>query len=392
MAKGGFKARGLKGGNSNGGSNVDWKAIHDQVDEGTHGARISVMIDLGMHKEGMALGGKGQTGFLTMEDAEQWLEEAKKTYGAKHAVFKDGDPDVEDADDVDLDDKIKTLVLEEDGSWSVSKEDPEYVVQANEYGGEREYQELAIFADLTENPVDYGETIGVKPFRVLLNRRWMQEINGFQLKKSPPAKKGDPWTVKGNTKLAELATATGHKDLLEVDLEDADWSEMLGEAFNLAIEKSGDEGQYLNIGKCVSVKRKKNKATGKIEVEEVEDLEHEAVLITFEDVTVEDLELAHIRGDIIKKIKTATDYKGSQMQKAIEEFEARQKAKGSDKKAKEDDVDDSNDDDDDVDEKPARKVNKVEKTKTKPKTQPKEEKPADEDNDGQNDNDEDWED
>lgn len=385
MAKG-FKARGLKGGNS-GGSNVDWKAIHDQVDEGTHGARISVMIDLGMHKEGMALGGKGQTGFLTMEDAEQWLEEAKKTYGSKHAVFKDGDPEIEDADEVELDDKIKTLVLEEDGSWTVTDEAPEYVVQANEYGGEREYQELAIFADLTENPVDYGEEIGVKPFRVMLNRRWMQEINGFQLKKSPPAKKGDPWTVKGNTKLAELATATGHKDLLEVDLEDADWSEILGEAFNLAIEKSGDEGQYLNIGKCVSVKRKKNKTTGKIEVEEVEDLEHEAILITFDDVTVEELEQAHIRGDIIKKIKSATDYKGSQMQKAIEEFEARQKAKGSSKKTEDDD---NQDGDDDEDEKPNRKVNKVDKTKSK---KPKEEKPEDNDDDAddqQDDSDQDW--
>lgn len=381
MAKG-FKARGLKGGNSNAQSNVDWKAIHDQVDEGTQGARISVIVDLGMHKESMALGDKGQTGFLTQEYAEQWIEEMKKTYGEKHAVFKNGDPDIEDAEDVDVGKYTKTIQLEEDGTWEVVDESPEYIIEANEYGGEREYQELAMFADLTENPVDYGAEIGTKAFRTMLNRRWMGEVNGFQLKKSKPAQKDGVWTIKGNTKLAELASATGHKDLLECDLEDADWSEMLGEAFNITIEKSGDEGQYLNIGKCVALKKKKGV------LEEVEDLEQEAILITFDDVTVEELEKAHIRGDIIKKIKKASDYKGSQMQKAIEEFEARQKAKAKDSKGSDSDADA---DEDDEDEKPARKVNKVNKASgAKKATKPKAEEPEDES--GEDSNEESWED
>ena len=380
MAKG-FKARGLKGGNSNAQSNVDWKAIHDQVDEGTQGARISVIVDLGMHKETMALGDKGQTGFLTQEDAEQWIEEMKKTYGEKHSVFKSGDPDIEDAEDVEVGKYAKTIQLEEDGTWEVVDESPEFIIEANEYGGEREYQELAMFADLTENPVDYGEDIGTKAFRVMLNRRWMGEVNGFQLKKSKPAQKDGVWTIKGNTKLAELVSATGHKDLLECDLEDADWSEMLGEAFNITIEKSGDDGQYLNIGKCVALKKKKGV------LEDVEDLEQDAILLTFDDVTVEELELAHIRGDIIKKIKKASDYKGSQMQKAIEEFEARQKAKAKPAPKDSDDADE----DEDEEEKPARKVNKVTKaTAGKKTTKPKAEEKEDSEGNDEDSNEESW--
>ena len=380
MAKG-MKARGLKGGNSNAQSNVDWKAIHDQVDEGTQGARISVIVDLGMHKETMALGDKGQTGFLTQEDAEQWIEEMKKTYGEKHAVFKNGDPDIEDAEDVDVGKYTKTIQLEADGTWEVVDESPEYIIEANEYGGEREYQELAMFADLTENPVDYGEDIGTKAFRVMLNRRWMGEVNGFQLKKSKPAQKDGVWTIKGNTKLAELASATGHKDLLECDLEDADWSEMLGEAFNITIEKSGDDGQYLNIGKCVALKKKKGV------LEDVEDLEQDAILLTFDDVTVEELELAHIRGDIIKKIKKASDYKGSQMQKAVEEFEARQKAKAKPASKDSDDADE----DEDEEEKPARKVNKVTKaTAGKKTTKPKAGEKEDSEGNDEDSNEESW--
>jgi CheY-like chemotaxis protein len=44
--------------------------------------------------------------------------------------------------------------------------------------------------------------------------------------------------------------------------------------------------------------------------------------ISFEDVTVESLKAAGIRGSIIKKIKQANNYQGSKMQKAIEAYEA----------------------------------------------------------------------
>lgn len=388
MAKG-MKARGLKGGNSNGAPSVDWKAIHDQVDEGTQGARISVMVDLGMHTEGMFLSAKGQTGFTSEEDAEQWIKEMKTKYGVKHDVFKGGVPEVEDADDVEIGKYTKTVELSEDGEWLVTKDDPEYIVSANEFGGEREYQELAIFADLTECPVDYGPETGEKPFRVLLNGHFNKKVKGFVLKKSAPNDKDGVWTVKSNTKLNELATATGNKGLIEVDLEEADWSEMLGCGFNVTIEKAGDEGQYLNVGKCVALKRKKNKATGEFEVEELEDLEGEPILLTFDGVTVEDLEAAHLRIDVINKIKEANDYKGSDMQTAIEEFEKRKKAAFKAKSTKSDDSDDGEGDDEGEAKKTTSKVTKVVKEKVKPKD--KVEKNSDPEEDTSETDEDDWE-
>ena len=313
----GMKARGLKGGNG-GGSNVDWSAINDQVDEGTQSARISVIVDLGMHQEEKNLSEKGQTGFMSQEDAEDYLDEMKKAY-PKHSVFKKGDPDIDEADDVELGKFVKTLERNKKGEWEVVDEDPEWVVAFNEYGGvdkngnPKFYNELAIFADLVDNDVDYGEEIGTKQYRLMLNRRWMGKLVGFQLKPTPPVK-GDIWTIRGNTKLAEIAEATGHKDLLEVNLEDADWSEMLGEGLNIAVEKTGEDGQYIEVGKCVGLKKDRKTK----EVEEVTELDTPAVLITFDDCTLEDLERAHLRVDVINKIKQADDYEGSQIQKAIE--------------------------------------------------------------------------
>lgn len=381
MAKKSLKARGMTGG---GGSDFDFKKLHDQVDEGTQGARISVIVDLGFHLEGMALGGKGHTGFLTEEDAEQWAKEMEVKYKGSQ-VFKDGSLEVEDADDVDFKDTIKTLFLDEDGSWVESDEAPEYIVSANEYGGTKKYQELAMFADLTENIVDYGGTIGEKPFRIMLNRRWNKQVQGFVLKPTKPEKDGQPWTIKGNTKLAELAKATGHKELLECELRDADWTEMAGEAFNITIEKAGDDDQFVNVGKCVTLKKRKG------ELEEVAELENDCIVLLMDDVTVEELEAAFLRKEIVDKIKQATDYQGSAMQKAIVELEKRKKAKAEEDKEDDDNQDDDDDDasDDEPEEKVERKVTKVDKTKGAAKTKPKPKAEPEEEPSGQ-DNDDDW--
>lgn len=428
----GFKARGGKERNNN--SSFDWAALNAQVDEGSHGARIVSIIDLGFHQDATRLGDKGYTAFETMEDAEQFIEDMVEKYGEKNKAFEGGLPEVEDADDSDYDPE-KTKVVKKVGKgdkakWVADEDgDANYVVNINEYGGydkdgkPKLYQEIAIFADCTEMEVDYGEEIGVKPYRVMLNRSFMGDITGFQLKKVPPNEKGGVWTIKGNTKLAEIATATGHKDLLSVDLDDADWSEMLGEGFNLQLTRSGDKDQYINVGKCVSLKKKKNKATGKMEVEEVEELTDEAVAITFDNATVEMLEIAKPRFDVIKKIKSATDYEGSAMQDAVEAYEelmkAKYKAKSKDseydesededeeetpksktkpkaktkpKKVEEepedDDSEDEDNDDSEEEEEPQRKVTKVTKAKTKPKKV--DEEP--EDDDSEDEDDSDWDD
>lgn len=317
-----LKARKLAGNNGGSESNIDWKAINDQVEEGTQGGRISLVVDLGMHKEEMALGEKGQTGFVYEEDAEAWLKQMKAKYKGSKA-FKDGAcPDIQDADEVTIEKNTKTIILNDDGSWEVSEDEPAFIVALNEFGGEREYQELAIFADLTENRVDYGGDIGDKPFRIMLNGQWQGEVKGFPLKKSKPATEGGKWTVKSNSKLAELANATRLKEeLLGVDLEEADWSLLAGKALNIPIVKEGDEGQWIKAGRCVALKVKKGK------VEEVEDLDSEALVISFDDCTVDILREACLRKSIIDKIKKATDYAGSEIESAILALEAEYKAK-----------------------------------------------------------------
>lgn len=376
----GFKARGGKE-RTGGGSSFDWAALNAQIDEGSHGARIFSIIDLGFHQDATRLGDKGYTSFETEDEAEQFIEDMVEKYGEKNKAFEGGLPEIEDAEDSSYDPE-KTKVMKKVGKgekakWVANEDgDANYVVNINEYGGyDRDgkpklYQEIAIFADCTEMEVDYGEEIGVKPYRVMLNRSFKGEITGFQLKKVPPNEKGGIWTIKGNTKLAELATATGHKDLLNVDLDDADWSEMLGEGFNLQLTRSGDKEQYINVGKCVSLKKKKNKATGKMEVEDVEELSEEPVAITFDNATVELLEKAKPRYDVIKKIKTATDYEGSAMQEAVEAYEELMKAKFKNSKSEESEDEDDEDDDEEEEEQTTRKVKKVEKpkaSKAKPK-------------------------
>lgn len=400
----GLKARGIKRNNSDK-PKIDYEAIAAQVDEGSHGARISQIIDLGMHQDSTKLSNKGYTAFETEEEAEQFIEDMIAKYGERHSAFEN-EVEVEDADDVNFDDKKTKLVkLKGKGDkaeWVEAEGDKNFVVKINEYGGydkkgnPLEYQELAIMADLTELEVDYGEEIGIKPYRVLLNKFFKGNINGFQLKKSPPEKDGGVWTVKSNTKLAEIATATGLKSLLQVDLEDADWAEMLGEAMNVSLTKSGDKEQYVNVGKCVALKKKKNRKTGEMEVEEVEELEEEPLLITFDDVTVDILKKAHLRYDIIQKIKSASDYEGSQMQEALEEYEEWLKTQNKSKAKSDDDADADNDDDNDGDEEEVvekRKVTKVTK-KTSAKSKGKkavEPEPDDEDDEpAGDDDDETW--
>lgn len=399
----GLKARGIKRNNSDK-PKIDYEAIAAQVDEGSHGARISQIIDLGMHQDSTKLSNKGYTAFETEEEAEQFIEDMIAKYGERHSAFEN-EVEVEDADDVNFDDKKTKLVkLKGKGDkaeWVEAEGDKNFVVKINEYGGydkkgnPLEYQELAIMADLTELEVDYGEEIGIKPYRVLLNKFFKGNINGFQLKKSPPEKDGGVWTVKSNTKLAEIATATGLKSLLQVDLEDADWAEMLGEAMNVSLTKSGDKEQYVNVGKCVALKKKKNRKTGEMEVEEVEELEEEPLLITFDDVTVDILKKAHLRYDIIQKIKSASDYEGSQMQEALEEYEEWLKTQNKSKAKSDDGADADNDDDNDGDEEEVvekRKVTKVTK-KTPAKSKGKkavEPEPDEDDEPAGDDDDETW--
>lgn len=277
---------------SNGGFDIDFDAIAEQVDEGTQGARVSVIVDLGVQKRGKGVAyGEDDTFTVveTEEEADALINEAIELLGEKVVSDKNLDEILEGDDD--------------------SLEVPFKIYE------KKDAQEIAIFADLTDTVVDYGDKIGEKQFRIMLNPSFKGDIRGFALVPAPPKKKGGVWTFAGNSKLAALATACGRKEILQEGDDNMNIGLVLGEALLINVEK---KGSFINAKGMLPV----------MKGYAVADLDQEAVGITFDSATVELLKAAKLRKGIIEKIKTATNYEGSAMQKAIEALEA---GKGSSK-------------------------------------------------------------
>lgn len=195
--------------------------------------------------------------------------------------------------------------------------------------------QIAIFLDLTSDVVDYGGTLGMKPYRLMLNKSFLGDIDGINFGVGPvrDAKgaviQGRPWNYHPMSIITKLAKATKTTPILE--------------GTNLDLE------QLLNkpLMATVEVKRSEDKngkiddATGKVKVYEnvnfrgvgevpempdgslfpVPECSLKPRVISFDNATLEDVEI--IRRDLRDKIKLANNYAGSQMQKAIEELEAK---------------------------------------------------------------------
>ena len=82
-------------------------------------------------------------------------------------------------------------------------------------------QQVAVFADLVNDTVDYGGTIGKQHYRLLLNKTFAGEITGINFMFVPPkdAKgkiiEGKPWQLHPANILTKLAKATGNTDIIE---------------------------------------------------------------------------------------------------------------------------------------------------------------------------------
>lgn len=234
-------------------------------------------------------------------------------------------------------------------------------------------QQVAIFADLTADKVDYKGDIGVAPYRLLLNKAFKGVLQGINLTTVPPTDakgkriEGRDWTFHPNSTLTKLAKATEREDVLktlDIDL-------LLGCAFmaDVEVKKTEDKNEKKDKDGNVLVYTNVNfKGAAKVPNEEDEDgndigkikvpaLAAPAMSIQFDTATKEQIQF--IRSNIRKQIKLAENYAGSQIQKAIEAFEAEQAEKSDDKGS----------DTPDEDEKPAPKA----KPKTTPKPVPKSE-------------------
>ena len=194
--------------------------------------------------------------------------------------------------------------------------------------------QIAIFLDLTADVVDYGSVIGKQPYRLMLNKSFAGELDGINFTTGPVRDaqgaviQGRPYNYHPMSIITKLAKAAKVDAI--VDGVDLDITQLLNKPLLATVEVKRSEDKN----------GKKDEATGKVrvyenvnfrgvsEVPEIEDgvfmkvpeCQLTPMVISFADATVDDIK--YIRRDVLAKIKTANNYAGSNMQKAIEEFEA----------------------------------------------------------------------
>lgn len=217
-------------------------------------------------------------------------------------------------------------------------------------------KQVVVFADLVNDTVDYGGEIGKAHYRLLLNGTYSGVLKGVVHAINTPPKdakgntiKGGVWTMHPNNLLSKLAKATGMDEVIangainrllnkqfmaQVDVNekesgkmDADGNEIIYKNVNfkgasqVAAVETGEEDENGNMIEAIP---------------EFNQLKVPAMCITFANAKKEHIK--YIRGNIIKMIKLATDYAGSNMEKAIQAFEAERNA------AQNDDSDNGDDD------------------------------------------------
>ena len=192
-------------------------------------------------------------------------------------------------------------------------------------------QQVAVFADLVNDTVDYGGTIGKQHYRLLLNKTFAGEITGINFMFVPPkdAKgkiiEGKEWTLHPANILTKLAKATNNTDVIT----SGNIEELLNAPFMAQVEvKEKDSGKTNDAGEPIIYRNVNYKGCSEVPLDDddqpmqVAELNTEAKCITFQNAKVEDIKF--IRKKLIDMIKLANDYAGSNMEKAIQAFEAQQ--------------------------------------------------------------------
>ena len=144
---------------------------------------------------------------------------------------------------------------------------------------------------------------------------------------------GKAWGLHPANLLTKLAKAVDRSDVIVDEGEyGMDISQLLDLPFMAEVEVKETEGKKKDANDNPIIYRNVNyRGPSKLAMEEDEDgnetpvkvneLKQPARCITFDDATVEDVQF--IRSNLIAMIKTANNYAGSAMQKAIEEYEGK---------------------------------------------------------------------
>lgn len=200
-------------------------------------------------------------------------------------------------------------------------------------------QQVAVFADLVSDTVDYGGDIGKQHYRMLLNNTFAGVLKGVNFTAVPPKDangailEGKPWTLHPANLLTKVAKAVNKPDVItSMDIE-----QLLNEPFMCDVEvNEKDSGKADKDGKPIIYRNVNFKGASKVPMvetgEEDDDgnpievaatiaaLKQPARCVTFDNATADDIQF--IRGNILKVIKLATNYSGSKMEAAVKEFEA----------------------------------------------------------------------
>lgn len=207
---------------------------------------------------------------------------------------------------------------------------PDFEDENGETRPQKPAQQVAVFADLTSDVVDYGGEIGKQPYRICLNKSYKGEVEGINFTFVPPRDgdgnmiEGKPWTLHPANLLSKLAKAVGKPEVIESgDIE------QLGDLPFMAsveVKKTESKDKKDDEGKPVVFTNVNYK--GATEVPLMPDdspypvpaLSNPFRCVTFDNAKEDDIKF--IRQSFIAKIKLANNYAGSAMQKAIEAYEA----------------------------------------------------------------------
>ncbi len=209
-------------------------------------------------------------------------------------------------------------------------------------------QQVAVFADLVNDVVDYGGKIGKAQYRMLLNKSFKGEVTGTNFTTVPPKDgngqmvKGKPWTLHPANLLTKLAKAVGKPEIIVDDNKPSslDIELLLNEPLLIDVEvkktpakdkkdKDGNTVMYTNVNfKNASPIPPTTNEEGDEVPAVVKKLTQPARCITFDNAKAEDIQF--IRAGLLKQIKLAVNYAGSQMQAAVEAYEASKAESGDD--------------------------------------------------------------
>lgn len=268
--------------NTNNAPSVDYNAINSQVRGGSRPARISLIVDLGIQKRDPFT-----------EAYQEGLPKHVKALAEQGAIILD------------------------DGNISIPQKDQ---------------PQIAVFADLTSDVVDYGGDLGKQPYRLSLNGSDFGAMRGigfsgsYSFDKNGQIQKDKGFTFHAMSPLTKLAKATKQLQIIAGSgVDNMDVAQLLDKPFMAQVDKTikvkddGTEAVYLNYKGCSEVPMVPSDPSDPDSEEimmTVKPLVAPPTVITFDNVT-EDLR-KWIRGDVAKKIKQAVNYSGSKMQAVLE--------------------------------------------------------------------------